>query len=181
MNGEGGGASRTTEPAAGSSAATDVPLKEFLTEKIVRTNERIEANRIVNRDRFAFVAAIGGVVWFFIERHLSDLNHENARVAKVSEESISADTYRGDEQRRKEDQNRITTQLGALDAKVASAATKEEVKQETKTDRRGAITTTQAVVAMAVGVVVVTLAILNYQALHRTPTPTVTVTTTMTP
>ena len=56
MNEEGGGASRSTDPAAGSSAATDVSLREFLTlmveAEMRRVNERFQA--VENSTRAAF-------------------------------------------------------------------------------------------------------------------------------
>jgi len=44
---EGGGASRTTEPASGTSAATDVSLREHLAQRLTETEHRID-----ERDRY---------------------------------------------------------------------------------------------------------------------------------
>jgi len=45
--GDGGGASRSTEPAAGTSAATDVSLREHLAQRLSETEHRID-----ERDRY---------------------------------------------------------------------------------------------------------------------------------
>src|SRR5687767_6417131 len=47
MADEGGGASRSTEPASGTSAATDVSLREHLAQRLSETERRID-----ERDRY---------------------------------------------------------------------------------------------------------------------------------
>lgn len=171
---DGGGASRTTEPAAGSSAATDVSLREYF-------NEKIAADRLLNKERFAFVAVVGGVIWFFVERHLGDLNHENARVAKVSENSVSQDTYSANESQRKSELDKLDTWRHDVDSDRQTIATIKEVTEGTKVDRRGSLDTTTKVIGTVVALILVLLALLNYQVLHKGQTTTTdTVTTTLT-
>lgn len=192
MNEEGGGASRSTEPAAGTSSATDVALKEYLSEKIGRTNERIENDRTTNRDRFAFVAVIGGVIWFFIERHLADLNHENARVAKVSENSVSSDTYKANEQQRKSEQDKLDLRLAKYDENFTRTLSREDLTRETKGEARSQSADRVALrnsnsnqlraiaAAIAVALTLLTYATLHYRPAPAAPTQTVTTTTTVT-
>ncbi len=126
---EGGGASRSTDPAAGTFSATDVSLREYF-------NEKIGSDRRLNNERFAFAAVIGAVVWFFVERHLTDLNHENARVAKIAEGTVSADTYESDESRRTDERNKLDSWRAHVDEGFTKSATKEEVTQATKIETR---------------------------------------------
>lgn len=182
-NDPGGGASRSTDPAAGSSAATDVSLREYLSERITRTNERIEADRTTNRDRFAFAAIIGGVIWFFIERHLGDLNHENARVAKVSENSVSADTYKANEQQRKSEQDKLDDKLATYDQKWTETVTRDDLTRETRGDRVALRDSNSNQLRAIAAVIAVALSLLTYATLHYRPAgapPTQTVTTTTT-
>jgi len=171
----GGGASRTTDPAAGSSAATDVSLREYF-------NEKIGADRKLNRDRFMFAAALGGVVWFFVERHLSDLNHENARVARVSEASVSSDTYDANEKQRQSEAAKLDERLKGYDEKFTQAITRDDLTRETKVEHRAVVGSGWQVVGGIVGLIFLVLAL--YAALHTArpvtqvpPTQTVTVTT----
>ena len=171
----GGGASRTTDPAAGSSAATDVSLREYF-------NEKIGADRKLNRDRFVFAAALGGVIWFFVERHLSDLNHENARVARVSEASVSSDTYDANEKQRQSEASKLDERLKGYDEKFTQAITRDDLNRETKVEHRAVMGSGWQVVGGIVGLIFLVLAL--YAALHtarpvtNTPTPTQTVTVT---
>lgn len=182
----GGGASRSTDPAAGSSAATDVSLREYLSERIERTNERLRSDRTTNRDRFAFVAAIGGVIWFFIERHLADLNHENARVAKVSENSVSSDTYRANEQQRKSEADKLDTRLAKYDENFTRTLSREDLTRETRGDRIASRNSGSNQLRAIAAAIAVALSLLTYATLHYRPAPaapvqTVTTTITTTP
>lgn len=127
---EGGGASRTTDPAAGSSAATDVSLREYF-------NEKIHADRKLNNERFVFAGALGAVIWFFIERHLGDLNHENARVAKVSESSVSSDTYLANEKQRDADRDKLDEWRAQKDREATQAVTRDEFNRTAEDTHRG--------------------------------------------
>lgn len=122
---DGGGASRSTDPAAGTSSATDVSLREYL-------NEKIHADRKLNNERFTFAAVIGGVIWFFIERHLADLNHENARVAKVSENSVSSDTYKANEQQRTSEQAKLDEWRKEVDTDRSRTISRDEFNKDTR-------------------------------------------------
>lgn len=168
----GGGASRTTEPAAGSSAATDVSIREYLISIIA-------GDRKTNRERFVFLSLLGGVIWFFVERHLADLNHENARVAKVTESSVSADTYQANEQRRDSERSGLEEWRKDVDRDRTQGVTREEFQRDTKTDKRAGFDSGTKIVMAVIAACVLGLGILNYQALHTSKpvvvTPTVTV------
>lgn len=183
MTEDGGGASRSTDPAAGSSAATDVSLREYL-------NEKIHADRKLNNERFAFAAALGGVIWFFIERHLSDLNHENARVAKVSESSVSSDTYNANEQQRKAELDKRDEWQGRVDAALGRGVNRDEFQRDTReltrderTDRRVGYSLSLQVLAGGIGVILFMLVVFTtYRAIKPSiPVPQSTVTVTTTP
>ncbi len=45
MSDEGGGASRSTDPAAGTSSATDVSLREFITQRFTELEKRLDERR----------------------------------------------------------------------------------------------------------------------------------------
>lgn len=175
---EGGGASRSTDPAAGTSQATDVSLREYL-------NEKIHSDRKLNNERFAFVGALAGVIWFFIERHLKDLNHENERILKQQETTISKDTYDANEQQRDKEANELDDWRKDVDKDRTQQVSRAELNQESKFESRAKISTVAAVlggVLTAVVILGIILQLLNYQKLHpsQAPTETFTVTTTTT-
>jgi hypothetical protein len=176
VSNEGGGASRSTDPAAGTSSATDVSLREYL-------NEKIESDRTLNRERFAFAAVIGGVIWFFIERHLGDLNHENARVAKVSENSVSSDTYLANEQQRKSEADKLDVRLAGYDEKFTKAISRDELTRETRGDRIASRDANSNQIRAIAAALTIALGLLTYATLHYRPAPVApatTVTTTVT-
>jgi len=161
---DGGGASRSTAPAYGSSSATDISLKEFF-------NEKIWADRKLNNERFAFAAVIGATIWFFIERHLGDLNHDNARVAKVSENSVSQDTYSANEAQRKAELDKRDEWQGRVDAALGRGVVREEYQTEAKTDRRGSWGTGMQIAATGAAVLVALLLVFTtYRALKPATT-----------
>jgi hypothetical protein len=179
MNDEnlGGGASRTTDPAAGTSSATDVSLREYF-------NEKIASDRQINRERFRAAAAMGAVIWFFIERHLSDLNHENARILKQQESTVSSDTYNANEQQRDKEADELGDWRKEVDRDRTNAVSRAEFTSESKVDKRAGLDTTTKLLGAFFAAAILLLGILNYTALHRTtdtPPATVTVTTTTTP
>ena len=176
---DGGGASRSTDPAAGTSSATDVSLREYL-------NEKIQADRKLNNERFAFAAVIGATIWFFVERHLSDLNHENARVARVSENSVSSDTYKANEQQRKSEQVKLDEWRNAVDADRGRTVTRDEFQKdnretvrldtqdvrEANADRRGGSNTVLQVGATAAAILVALLLMFTtYRAIKPATSP----------
>lgn len=126
---EGGGASRSTDPASGSSAATDVSLRE-----VVSSWRHDDTSRI--NERFGWVIAIGGVVWFFIERHLSELNHENARVASIAAATVSEDTYKSDKARTDDERDKLDVWRSGVDEKFTKSLTRDDLSRETKGDRQ---------------------------------------------
>lgn len=137
----GGGASRSTDPAAGSSAATDVSLREFFAGEIARV-----------RERFMWMLALGGVIWFFIERHLAELNHENARVASIAAQTVSEDTYKSDKARTDDERDKLDVWRSGVDEKFTKSLTRDDLSRETKGNRQ--IVTGQLIaIVTAVGVI----------------------------
>jgi len=168
----GGGASVTTEDAAGSSNGTDVSLDRFLSTRISYES------RLVRWGGTAIVA-LGLFAWSEIQRRLEILNHENARLLAQQEKTVSQDTYTANESQRKEEQLKLDEWRKSVDHHNTESVSRTELRRETKTESRAGIGTATAVIAACVGLVVVILAILNYQALHSggtvVPTRTVTV------
>jgi len=161
---EGGGASRSTDPAVGTSSATDVSLREYL-------NEKIDSDRQTNRERFGFLIALGCTIWFFIERHLKELNHENARVAKVSENSVSQDTYTANQAQHKAELVKLDEWQERVDAALGRGVVREEYQTETKTDRRGSWSTGMQIAATGAAVLVALLLVFTtYRALKPVAT-----------
>ncbi len=175
---QGGGASRSTDSAAGTSSATDVSLREFFSALRSADRDFFNAHRQTVNERFGFLVVVGGVIWFFVERHLTDLNHENARVAAVSERSVSQDTYIANEAQRKAEQQRLDERLAQYDTRFTETATRDDLSRETKVEKRAVIGIGWQTVAGIVGLILVSLAI--YAAIHSQPEvvpgPTVTVT-----
>lgn len=170
MSEEGGGASRTTDPAAGSSAATDVSLLEFILAVIRGDRQRYN-------ERFMFLGTLGAVIWFFIERHMGQLNYANARLKEQQDGSVSSDTYRANEQQRDKESEELGSWRKEVDRDRTQSISRDEFNRDVKGEKRSSIDTGTKLIAVAVSVVVLLLGILNYQALHHFTTPTPTVTT----
>lgn len=172
---EGGGASRTTDPASGSSSATDVSLREF-------TGMQIGYERQSSRLLVGFITALGAFAWSQIQRRLEILNHENARVATIAEQTVSSDTYSSDSARRDDEREKLDDWRAKVDEKFTQSVTKEEVRQDQKMGQRYTIDTSTKVIAVVIAAAVLLIGGLNYAALHHTtitPPTTVTVTTTV--
>jgi hypothetical protein len=154
------------------SGRTDVSLREFVTEVIDGRFRYLQGSvqGHSQQDRIITVGigAFGVFAWQQIQRRLELLNHENERLLAQQAKTVSEDTYRADERRRREDHDRIDGQIASLSSAVDRSATKEEVRADTTKDRRLGIGTAVSVIAAVTGAVVVLLAVLNYQALHRT-------------
>lgn len=175
---EGGGASRSTDPASGSSAATDVSLREYVEALRRGDDER-------GRERLAWMLGIGVLVWSQIQRRLEILNHENARVATIAERTVSADTYQSDESRRSAERLKLDEWQKEVDGDRSRSITREEFQRDTKREGRATVDTSTKIIGAIGLAIVIFFAILNYQALHNNqggvnPTVTVTDTTTST-
>jgi hypothetical protein len=174
---DGGGASRTTEPAAGTSAATDVSIREYF--EALRRNDSAKS-----RERLAWLVAVGGIVWFEIQRRLENLNHENARILAAQERSVSSDTYQANEQQRKSESQELAEWRKDVDRDRTQSISRDEFQRDTKSDRHSSIDTTTKIIGAILAAAVLLLGILNYTALHHvtdTPPVTVTVPTTAAP
>lgn len=173
----GGGASRTTDPAAGSSAATDISLREYL-----EALRRGDSDR--SRERLAWLLAIGLFGWSQVQRRLEILNHENARVAVIAEKTVSGDTYKSDEERRADERTKLDGWRKEVDLDRSRSITRDEFQRDTKQESRSSIDTTTKVIVAVVGALVLGLGILNYVSLHHSqvaPVVTVTIPATTTP
>lgn len=99
-------------------------------------NYRIESNRQIARERFGFVAVIGVVVWFEIQRRLENLNHEASRIQAVQAGSISSDTYSANEEQRKDERDKLDEWRKVVDIDRAKSITRDELNQTIKVDAR---------------------------------------------
>lgn len=162
---DGGGASRTTKPAAGDSQATDVSIREYL-------GAAIAYERRITLYLFLGLTGLGAFAWSEIQRRLGILNHENARLLAQQEKTVSQDTYAANEQQRAAEQAEFKDWQKAVDRDRTQSISREEFTRDTHTESRAKISTTAAIVGAVVSVVVIGLAVLNYQALHRSPTTT---------
>lgn len=172
---DGGGASRSTDPASGSSAATDVSLREYLTDKIA-------ANQRLNGERLKFFAVIGCVVWFFIERHMSDLNHENARLKHQQDSTVSADTYSANEQQRDKEREELGDWRKTIDRAGTQSVSREEFQRDTRTEKRASSSFGWQWVGGVVGLVLAAITLYTFVSLHHItvqPAPTQVVTVTV--
>jgi hypothetical protein len=161
----GGGASRSTDPASGTSSATDVSLREYL-------NEKIDSDRAITRERFIGLGLIGAIIWFFVERHLSDLNHENARILKQQEGTVSSDTYKANEDQRKTEANNLNEWRKEVDKDRTTSVSREEFQQDNRAQRQGIFANRTSIVSIAVALGVLLLLLLTYLAAHHThPAP----------
>lgn len=128
MSNDGGGASRSTDPASGTSSATDVSLREF-----VEALRRGDSDR--SRERLIWLIALGGFTWSQIQRRLEILNHENARVAAIAEKTVSGDTYKSDEERRSDERAKLDDWRKEVDSDRSRAITRDEFNKDTRLER----------------------------------------------
>lgn len=158
---DGGGASQTTEPATGSSTGTDVSIDRFFTALRHEDSQR-------EKERFGWALALGGIIWFFIERHLAALNHENARVAGIAAGTVSSDTYRSDEQRRTDERDKMDTWRSDVDRKFTQAVTKDEVKDDATVGRRAKAGSVWQWIGGTAGLIflLIALATIGFNLLH---------------
>jgi len=126
---EGGGASRTTDPAAGTSSATDVSIREYLTDLF---GSRFHATWTV----MAAALAFGAFAWSEVQRRLEILNHENARLLQQQERTVSQDTYAANEQQRKSEQAEFQAWRKDVDRDRTQSISREEFQRDTKTEKR---------------------------------------------
>ena len=161
----GGGASRTTEPASGSSAATDVSLREFV-------GVQIRYERQTTRLLIGGVVAFAAFSWSQIMRRLEGLNHENARVAAVVANTVSADTYFSDEKRRTDERDKIDGWRAGVDEKFTKSVTKEEVHEDARDGRRVRFNGGTAAIAAVAAVAAALLLFLTYENAKRSNGPT---------
>ena len=153
-----------------------VPLKELFDVKL--GYERRGAYFLVGS-----AVAFGAFAWSEIQRRLVNLNHENARILAAQAGSVSADTYAANEQQRKAEQRELAEWRKDVDRDRNQSITRTEFQQESKTEKRAGIDTTTKIIGAVATAIIIFFALLNYQALHRSPavvvpTQTVTVTTT---
>jgi hypothetical protein len=170
---EGGGASRSTDPAAGTSSATDVSLREYF-------HALMDSDRSHGRERFYWLIGLGGIIWFEIQRRLENLNHENARILAAQETSISKDTYDANEEQRKAEQANLESWRKEVDKDRTTSISRDEFQQDSRAQKRSTLDSRTAIIGVGVSLLVAVVFLLTYVAARHTsaptPTPIVTVT-----
>jgi hypothetical protein len=169
----GGGASRTTDPAAGTSAATDVSLREYLAAIIQERSN-------LNRSAIVALGLFGAFAWSEIQRRLEILNHENARLLAQQEKTVSQDTYAANEQQRKEEQTEYKKWKEDVDRDRTQSIGREEFQRDTRQQKQGVFdnSTKLALIAVAVLSVFITFFATRHTQTPPPPIPTVTTITT---
>ncbi len=142
MSDEGGGASRSTDPAAGTSSATDVSLREFVSMQI--GYERRGTLMLLSG-----VFGLGAFAWAEIQRRLVNLNGEAERIKAAQSASVSADTYQANERQRQAERRSLEERLGKYDENFTKAVTRDDLARETRTDRQITLSQVIAIVAVA--------------------------------
>ena len=125
----GGGASRSTDPASGTSTATDVSLREYVAMQI--GYERRGSWMLIGG-----VFAFGAFAWSEIQRRLVNLNHEAARIQAAQSASVSADTYKANEQQRESEAAELQAWRKEVDRDRTQSVSREELTRETRGDRQ---------------------------------------------
>jgi hypothetical protein len=190
MDGEnGGGASRTTDPAAGSSSATDVSLHEHLIA-IISGDRRYNAyrdtmERTLRIESVAVLVAFGAFAWSQVQRRLEILNHENERLLQQQRNTVSQDTYSANEEQRKSEQLDLTEWRKEVDKDRTTSISREEFQQDNRVQRQGIFDNNAKIAMLAVTVasILITFFVTRQtQTPAKFPiTPTVITTTTITP
>jgi hypothetical protein len=111
------------------SSSDEVSFDRYFTELRISDQQR-------SKERMGWMITVGSVIWFFIERHLAALNHENERVALIAAATVSEDTYKSDKARTDDERDKLDVWRGEVDKKFTQAVTKDEVKDDVTINRR---------------------------------------------
>ena len=172
----GGGASQTTEPAAGTSSATDVSLREHLASLLGLNVRRLDGDVRATRWAIGATVLFGAFAWSEIQRRLEILNHENARLLQQQERTVSQDTYSANEQQRRDEAHDLNDWRKEVDRTLTQSVSREELSRETKVDRRASGSYGWQIAAVGLSVLFLLLGL--YAAYHSGHAPVnVTVTT----
>jgi len=149
----GGGASRSTDPAAGTSSATDVSLREF-------EDEKIKAVRVGIAALFVF----GAFAWSEIQRRLEILNHENARLLQQQEKTVSQDTYTANESQRKQEQIDLNIWRKEVDRDRTQSISRDEFQRDNREEKQSGFDNSAKLAALAIAATVIVVNVLLYYA-----------------
>ncbi len=137
-----------------------VPLREYLAALRDSDSHR-------SQERLYWLASVGVIVWFEIQRRLEILNHENARLLAQQERSVSKDTYDANEQQRRSEQADLAAWRKDVDTDRTQSVTRDEFQHDYREQRQGIFQNRASVVALALTFVLVVLALLAYIATHH--------------
>lgn len=132
MNEEGGGASRTTDPAAGSSAATDVSLREYLMAQINAAESRAELRFEAMKEQVAaaFQSSQRAIdkADDATEKRFEGVNEFRAALSDQATRFVTAETLKalGDKleasiDRNREDLNSLATRIDLRQGEIAGS------------------------------------------------------------
>ena len=82
------------------------------------------------------LTAFSAFAWSEIQRRLTNLNHENARILAAQASSVSADTYAANEQQRVSEAAELSAWRKEVDRDRTQSVSREELNRETRGDRQ---------------------------------------------
>ena len=149
---DGGGASRSTDPASGSSAATDVSLREYLTSLIDAVEKRSDARFDAMKEAVAKVAEANEKRFDSVNEFRQTLSDQAAQFVTRDTLGALADKLQSGIDRNRED---LDTLAQRLDLSQGEAAGSRITKASLYT-----------VITVATAVLIVAVALANYFATH---------------
>ncbi len=148
-----------------------IPDRRHSTDDSVTLREYLAALRSADshrsQERLWWLASVGVIVWFEIQRRLEILNHENARLLSQQERSVSKDTYDANEQQRRQEQADLSVWRKDVDTDRTQAVTRDEFQHDYREQRAGIFQNRTSVVALGLTFVLVVVALLTYIATHH--------------
>jgi 16S rRNA C1402 (ribose-2'-O) methylase RsmI len=111
MDEQGGGASRSTDPAAGTSAATDVSLREHVTMMVQNLQERCD-------ERFRAMQRATDIAFEANERRLDAVNEFRAQLGDQTRTFVTREVMDAHVSRLQGEIERVRSDLEALQKKL---------------------------------------------------------------
>ncbi len=160
---EGGGASRSTDPAAGTSSATDVSLREYLTALIMaseeRSNARFEAMKETVETAFATAQTAITKADAATEKRFEGVNEFRAALADQTANNISRETLDAVVSKLEAQINRNREDLDALSKRI-------DIRQGELDGSRVTVGNLIAIVSVGIALIGVIIVLANYLAGH---------------
>jgi len=154
---EGGGASRSTDPAAGTSAATDVSLREFIDQRFIGLEKRLDERRAADQSAVLIAKQTADAA---LEAH-NQLIHQMRGQATESQRQLDklTDTYATKENLKQleilidQRLESIDTRLGSIESASGSYTGAREARRAAFADLRALIIFGFVVLAGVIGLI----------------------------